>query len=152
MALPSRVVPSNAPVVLIVEQEVLIRLSIAEYLRACGFWVLEGASALEGKSVLLADEKVDIVLSDAQLAGEESGFAFAQWVRRRRPHVTLLLAAGVESKARAAAELCDRHALGDKPCEHPHLADRIQAMLARRARKARGSRQAQRPAVRARGG
>ncbi|HVY83703.1 MAG TPA: response regulator [Caulobacterales bacterium] len=152
MALSVRIGSSKTPVVLLVEEEVLIRLSIAEYLRHCGFWVIEAASAHEAKSILLADETVHIVMCDAQLAGDESGFALAQWVRRRRPNMALLLAASVAGKARAAADLCDKHALGDKQCEHPHLADRIQSMMARRARKNRSPRGALRANERLRRG
>lgn len=129
----------GARVVLLVEEEVLVRLSIAEYLRGCGFVVLEAASASEAMSILLADEKVDVVLSDAQLGGE-GGFAFAQWVRRRRPRVTPIITATIAGKAKAAAQLCDDHPIKPKPCEHGQLADRIQALMAKRSRKSKAPR------------
>ena len=132
--------PSNSPVILVVEEEVLVRLSLAEFLRACGFWVQEAASTEEAQSILVADDRVDIVIADAQLAGATDGFALAQWIRRRRPKLQLILAVGVPGKARAAAELCDQHARRPKVCEHVHLADRINAMLARRARRSKGAR------------
>lgn len=126
----------SAPIVLLVDEDVLVRLSIAEYLRACGFAVREAANVAEAKAVLLTDEHVDYVLSDAQLSGE-GGFAFTQWVRRLRPNATPIMTATVAGKAKAAAQLCDDHAPKPKPCEHGRLSDRIQALVAKRARKSK---------------
>ncbi|MEJ0059981.1 MAG: response regulator [Terricaulis sp.] len=136
----SEVPASAVPTILLVEPDVLIRLSLADYLRGCGFQVIEAAHAEEGKMILASDAKVDVVLADAQMPAPAMGFAFAQWVRRRRPSVTLILAASILNKAKAAAELCDSTPIRPKPCEHGHLADRIQSMLARSARKSRAPR------------
>jgi hypothetical protein len=44
--------PAEKNVVLVVEDEVLVRLSVAEYLRDCGYHVLEAANASEAVEVL----------------------------------------------------------------------------------------------------
>lgn len=122
------------PIILLVDEDVLVRLSIAEYLRACGFSVREAASVFEAKAILLAAEPVDYVFSDAQLSGE-GGFAFAQWVRRARPQAKTIITATVAGKAKAAAQLCDDHPINPKPCEHGSLSDRMQSLIAKRSRR-----------------
>ena len=70
---------------LIVEDEVLVRLMLAEYLRGCGYRVLEAAHAAEAIKVLEAEIAVDILFTDVQLPGELDGFGLARWTRERRP-------------------------------------------------------------------
>jgi DNA-binding response OmpR family regulator len=133
---------TSAPgfVILLVEEDVLVRLSLADYLRGCGFVVIEAAHGDEARAILVTDTKVDVVFCDAQLSARTSGFAFAQWVRRRLPRVSLILTATVAGKAKAAADLCAATPACPKPCEPGQLTDRIQARLARAARKSRAQR------------
>lgn len=123
----------TAKTVLLAEDDVIVRLAVAYYLRHCGFVVLEASGALEARSILLAGPKVDILLSDAQLAGAENGFALAAWLRRHRPDVKVLLTATTATKIEAARSLCTHT---------PHhevktLETRIRTMMAERARRSR---------------
>ena len=77
--------------ILLADEDVIVRLAIADYLRGCGLQVLEAASSQEAKAILQAGRRVDVLFSDAQLAGAESGFALAQWLRRNRPDVEIVL-------------------------------------------------------------
>ena len=63
----------RVPALLIVEDEVLIRLSVADYLRDCGFKVFEAADAREALDILATETAVDLVFSDVQLPGGLSG-------------------------------------------------------------------------------
>ena len=49
--------------ILLVEDEILIRTVIAEYLRECGYKVLEGVTAANVMAVLGSGQKVDVVFS-----------------------------------------------------------------------------------------
>ena len=52
-------------IVLVVEDDVLIRMPIAQYLRDCGYRVIEAANGDEALAVLLHEEtNVDVVFSD----------------------------------------------------------------------------------------
>jgi CheY-like chemotaxis protein len=64
--------------ILVVEDEVLIRLPLAEYLRDCGYRVFEASNVAEAKAVLDADTPVDLVFSDVNMPGNENGFALAR--------------------------------------------------------------------------
>ena len=55
-------------VILLVEDDIIIRLGVADYLRGCGFVVLEASGSKEARTIIIAGPKFDILLSDAQLA------------------------------------------------------------------------------------
>jgi CheY-like chemotaxis protein len=123
--------------VVVAEGDVIVRLALSEYLRACGFTVLEAADAGEAKAILQSGLRVDALISDAQLAGPENGFALAQWVRRNRGAVEVLLTTSIANKAQTAAAFCGRSPGGKPPSDAAGLAARIRAMLAERRRRAR---------------
>lgn len=61
--------------VLVVEDEVLLRLVVAEYLRDCGFKVIEAAHADEAVMVLKQpDLRIDVLFSDIEMPGSLDGF------------------------------------------------------------------------------
>ena len=132
--------------ILLADEDVIVRLVIADHLRGCGLHVIEAATSQEAKAILQAGEPIDVLFSDAQLAGPESGFALAQWVRRNRPGVEILLHVSVTSKTEAAFELCCPPG-GKKNSESHSLTARIEAMLARRRRRT-GAQQSPRTALR----
>jgi DNA-binding NtrC family response regulator len=82
--------------VLVVEDEVLVRLAVADFLRHSRFRVLEASNADEAKTILIAGEPVEVVFSDVNMPGSMNGFELAQWVRRQYPDVKVLLASGVD--------------------------------------------------------
>lgn len=86
---------------------------------------------------------MDVLFSDAQLAGPVSGFALAQWVRRNRPGVHVVLEVSLESKTAAAFELCppDRH----KSFDSQALATTIPTMMAERRRRTKPQQSAAAP-------
>jgi CheY-like chemotaxis protein len=65
--------------VLVVDDEVLVRMAIAAYLRHCGYRVIEAANADEAMLALEQHEgsAVGVVLSAVALSGEHDGFALA---------------------------------------------------------------------------
>jgi DNA-binding NtrC family response regulator len=137
--MPSRsITPQSAKItVLLVEADILVRFALADYLRACEAMVVEAASADDAKAILVAGPPVDILFSDAQLAGEGSGFVLAQWVRRHRPAVEIILTATLAAKAQAAADFTTRVPGCQPPSDAAGLASRLSAMLAERKRRMR---------------
>lgn len=121
--------------ILVADDDVIVRIAIAEYLRECGFRVIEASGGLEAKTVLQHGPDVHVLMADARLAGDDSGFALAQWVRRHRPRMGVILGAGLARKSEAAAQLCAGGAHHAPPAAH--LRERIQAMNTRRTRRLR---------------
>ncbi|MBC7767760.1 MAG: response regulator [Phycisphaerales bacterium] len=122
--------------VLLADGDVIIRLTIGEYLRACGQKVVEAASGKEAKAILQSGLSVDVVFADAQLAGEDSGFALAHWIRRYRPSVEVILTSTISGKTQAASEFCSRFPT-KAPYDSSGLAARIRALTAERKRRSR---------------
>jgi CheY-like chemotaxis protein len=122
--------------VLVVEDEVLVRSTIAEYLRSCGYRVIEAVNADEALIVIRNLEiKVDIVFSDVEMPGTMDGFALASWIRKNRPELDVILAGSVTRAADSAEKLCD-----DGPLPKPYQAETVVRQI-RRLLAARLSRQ-----------
>jgi CheY-like chemotaxis protein len=131
--------PSSAisETVLVVEDEVLLRLVIAEYLRDCGYKVIEAADADEAVLVLKQpDLVVDVLFTDIEMPGSMDGFALAQWSRSNRPGLEVILTGTVPRAVNAAANLCEEGPL-PKPYEPQSVHDRIRRLLAARPPKKR---------------
>lgn len=125
---------------LIADSDALVRHALAEYLRHCGYRVIEAASMAEAQNVLGEGEPltpVDILLSDVELS-DGSGFALRAWAREHHPGLAVLLAGNFAAAAQAAGELCDKGPDLARPYEPQLVADRIRRSLAERARRAEG--------------
>jgi CheY-like chemotaxis protein len=59
--------------VLVVEDEILVRLTIADHLRGAGYEVVEAANATEAIAVFASGELVDVVFTDVQMPGAWTG-------------------------------------------------------------------------------
>jgi CheY-like chemotaxis protein len=116
--------------ILVVEDEVLVRMVIADYLRECGYRVIEAGSAEEAITVLTSPEPVDIVCSDVQMPGEMDGFGLATWIRRNQPWLKVLLTSGNARAATTAGDLCEEGPLEQKPYHPQTILTRIQQLLA----------------------
>jgi CheY-like chemotaxis protein len=122
--------PEPPPTILVVEDDVLVRSIVAAYLRECGFDVIEANGADEAVRVLQAEVRVDIVFSDIQMPGSMDGFGLAQWVRRERPWLKVILTSGAARTAREAGDLCESGPILAKPYDHAELERHIRALLA----------------------
>lgn len=127
----------SAETILVVEDEVLIRLVIAQYLRDCGYRVIEAANADEALLVLRKSEiTIDVVFTDVEMPGSLDGFALAQWVRSNRRGMDVVLAGSVGRAVQAASDLCDQQNNVPKPYNPQNVHDHIRRLLAsRRPRK-----------------
>ena len=124
-----------SPTVLVVEDEVLIRLVIADYLRDCGYKVHEAVSGEEAIAILQAPEvSIDVVFSDVEIPGSMDGFALARWVRANKPGMEIILTSGIERSADIAATLCEAGPLMKKPYSSQDVVDRLRQLAAKARR------------------
>ena len=77
--------------VLIVEDEVLVRLDLADQLRSTGLTVLEASNADEALVVLEAIDGIALVVSDIRMPGAADGLDLVGWLRRERPAIKIVL-------------------------------------------------------------
>jgi DNA-binding NtrC family response regulator len=126
----------RCPAILVVEDEVLIRLVIADYLRECGFKVYEAGTAAEAVEVLESDQaSIDLVFSDIRLPGAMNGFALAQWARTNRPGLPVILTSGDSKKSDAAKELCENEPFFAKPYDVQRVVAEIRTIIEAKSRK-----------------
>jgi CheY-like chemotaxis protein len=88
---------SVSPVVLIVEDEGLVRMTAAEDLIDAGFRILEAADADEAIRLLETHPEITILFTDIDMPGSMDGIRLAHAVRERWPPVKLVLVSGHQS-------------------------------------------------------
>ena len=79
---------------------------------------------------MTSDVVVNVAFSDITMPGNLDGFGLAQWIRRERPEVKVVLSSGVARSAKTAGELCEAGPMLAKPYAHADLERRIRALLA----------------------
>jgi DNA-binding NtrC family response regulator len=122
----------NKKVIVLVEAEILIRHPLAEYLRDCGYRVVEAVGAEEARLVLDRSElAIEVVLLDVSEA-TGGGFALAGWIRDNLPQVDVLRAGTVGGVVDRATCLCHEQPDIPRPYDHKFVEERIRRLLAER--------------------
>lgn len=86
---------NEPPVVLLVEDELLVRMTAADELEESGFQVLEAANADVALKVLEArSDEVQVLFTDVHMPGSMDGMELAEQVHARWPHVRILISSG----------------------------------------------------------
>ena len=84
-------------VILVVEDEPLVRILIADFLDEAGFKVLEAAHADEAVAILTARPDVQAVITDIEMPkGSMNGLELARVVQERWPGVGVVISSGRE--------------------------------------------------------
>ena len=83
-----------ARIVLIVEDEPLIRLLLADMLEEAGFAVIEAGSVLEAVGILGSRSDIDAVFTDVDMPGGLSGIDLAKMVAGTSPHIGVVVTSG----------------------------------------------------------
>lgn len=79
-------------VVLVVEDEALIRISALDIVQDAGFAVLEACNADEAMTILENRNDIRAVLTDIRMPGSMDGWELAGAIRRRWPPMHLIVA------------------------------------------------------------
>jgi CheY-like chemotaxis protein len=130
MATPN---PSPEPpsTVIVVEPDILARMVIADYLRGCAYRVIEASLAEEALTVLRADIKVDVVLSEVKGIGALDGFRLAKHIRETYPAIDVVLTSGINTAAEKSHQLCEENVV-NKPYQPQDILGRINILRERR--------------------
>jgi two-component system, response regulator PdtaR len=84
----------NSRTILVVEDEVLVRMMIADQLRNAGYKVFEAAGAEEALDLLAHTTAVKVIFSDLQMPGSVDGVGLVRAVRSKYPGIRILLTSG----------------------------------------------------------
>jgi CheY-like chemotaxis protein len=85
---------TERPVVLIVEDEFLLRMNATEMIGGGGFDVVEAGNADEAIAILEARPDIHIVFTDIQMPGSMDGLKLARFVRGRWPPIKIVATSG----------------------------------------------------------
>ena len=121
----------NGEVILVVEDEPLVRGLAVRLLRRLGYTVLEAKDGQTALSVVRPETHVDLLLTDVMLPGELTGPRLAEEMRRLRPDLRVLFASGysreiIELGAQGGTDI---HFLA-KPYDRGKLAQAVRDTLA----------------------
>lgn len=85
----------SAPiVVLVVEDEVLIRMDLSDQLQDLGFKVFEAANADEALIMLARNPDIQVMFTDVDMPGGVDGLKLAAAVRHRWPPIKIIVTSG----------------------------------------------------------
>ncbi len=124
---------TTSATIFVVDPDILVRMVIADYLRECGYKVVEGVNADDVLAVLEAGRKIDVILTEVQLAGSVDGFELARQIRENHPDIDVILTSGVRRAADKAGNLCN-DGLVAKPYHPQEIVRRINILRERRRR------------------
>ncbi len=87
-------IPSARSCILVVEDEVLIRLMVSDELRDEGYDVIEAFNADEALAVLKSSVRVDLIFSDVRMPGSLDGLGLLAVVKTSFPALPVILTSG----------------------------------------------------------
>lgn len=85
---------TNRPIVLVVEDDPLLRMAGADMIEMAGFDVIEASNGIEAVGVLESRADIDIVFSDIDMPPGLDGIKLATLVRHRWPPIGIILVSG----------------------------------------------------------
>ncbi len=116
-------------VVLVVEDEPVVRLLIVDVLEELGYHALEAADGTRGLEILRSEAKIDLLVTDIGLPGV-NGRQVADGGRAVRPNLKVLFMTGyAENAAIASGFLEPGMAMITKPFAMDVLANRIREII-----------------------
>ena len=67
-----------ADTILLVEDDVLVRMAIFQHLEDCGYCVLQAANAQEALAVMARHPEIDVLFTDVRMPGPMDGLGLAK--------------------------------------------------------------------------
>jgi CheY-like chemotaxis protein len=125
---------TKPPVVLVVEDEILIRMDVADLLTDAGYRVIGEVNADHALAVLSVRSDVDVLFTDINMPGLLNGSALARIVDMRWPGIAIIVTSGAGRPA--PGELPDTARFLPKPYPPSDLVETVKAALAASAQAA----------------
>jgi two-component sensor histidine kinase/DNA-binding NarL/FixJ family response regulator len=86
--------PGPTPIVLIVEDEMVLRMRAVDIVEDAGFLSVEAVSADEAMRILESRDDISLLFTDIQMPGSMDGLKLAHAVHSRWPHIKIVLVSG----------------------------------------------------------
>jgi signal transduction histidine kinase/ActR/RegA family two-component response regulator len=91
--------------ILLVDDEIMVRETLAEVLIEQGYRVMQAANGAQGLEVLQSTQRIDLLISDVGLPGHMNGRQLADAGRKLRPELKILFITGYADRAASAGGL-----------------------------------------------
>lgn len=114
------------PTLLVVEDEILLRLDFAELAQAAGFETVEASTADEAIEILSVRDDVKVVFTDIRMPGTMDGIGLAHHVRDRWPPTIIVICSGNEPPP--AESLPSKVRFVSKPFSGPHAEELLETI------------------------
>lgn len=85
---------SSDAVILVVEDEILIRMDVVDQLTGLGYSVIEASTGREALEALTTGDGVCILFTDVDMPGDLDGIMLAHEVSRTRPEIGIIVTSG----------------------------------------------------------
>ena len=118
--------PRPKPVALIVEDEWLVRVELANKFQEAGWKVLETSTGEGALALLRAEQRIDILITDIRLTGYLSGWDVAEAFRAERADMPVIYAT---ANAVDGSRRVPDSAFFDKPCKPAELLEACQRLV-----------------------
>jgi two-component system, response regulator PdtaR len=92
------------PIVLIVEEDALIRMSAVHIIEDAGYPVVEACNADEAIGILERQSNIGVVFTDINMSGSMDGLKLAHAIRNRWPPIHLIVASGLNMQDKLPAK------------------------------------------------
>lgn len=112
--------------ILVVDDEALIRINLADFFEDEGFQVFEAENADAAIAIMESNPSIRIVLTDVQMPGSMDGVKLAHHVRARFPPTLLVVASGAVKVS--PAELPSHTMFVAKPFDPRFVLDEIERL------------------------
>jgi CheY-like chemotaxis protein len=113
--------------ILVVEDELFIRMFISDAFRDAGYTVLEAFNADEAVDILKAGKVVDLVFSDVRMPGSLDGIGLLRFIKERFSKLPVILTSGHLDPREALAEGANH--LLSKPYQIATVLDLVASQL-----------------------
>lgn len=121
---------ARVPNIMVVEDELLVRMAVAESFELAGFNVLEAGNGEEAVNLLSqGGPLIDLVFTDVRMPGSVDGFALSAWIKQHCPAIPVFIASGDLGLARSRNELAPGQAFFSKPYSLDAVISRIKLEL-----------------------
>ncbi len=121
---------------LVVDDEVLIRMTVSEELGDHGYTCLEAADGNEGLRLIEAHPEIKLLITDVGLPNGLNGRELAQAARALRPGLPVIFITGYADDAALSGDGAqDATEVVAKPFQLGHLMDRVEALIAATAQR-----------------
>ena len=127
--MPAQLAEKSTTVVLIVEDDALLRMLAVEIVEEAGFMAIEAADADEAITLLECRSDIELLLTDIDMPGSMNGLKLAHAVRNRWPPIKILVVSG-EVRPRPSELPLDSRFLA-KPYETAALVEGLRALADR---------------------